>query len=203
MGFYIKCVSSKKISGNEAYYTISSKLLVNIMLCSKRHDHKSFKLRHIPYKIGWGRSRGRVLRVPPPPFRPQNPNGALLEHAAVVLIARLMWYTLHSTLYTRHSTLYTRHSTLHTLHSTLTLYTLYPYPRPPSAPHYCHMTLLPRAGQAQPRLRGLSPAHRYRGTSLIRNNSTLGPYSRTMPRALGGRDQVSRKRSGDVIGCPT
>ena len=34
--------------------------------------------------------------------------------------------------------------------------------------------------------------HRYRGTSLIRNHAPLGPYSRTMPRALwwslgGGR----------------
>ena len=26
----------------------------------------------------------------------------------------------------------------------------------------------------------------YRGTSLIRNRPPLGPYSRTMPRALGG-----------------
>ena len=27
---------------------------------------------------------------------------------------------------------------------------------------------------------------RYRGTSLIRNSAPLGPYSRTMPRALWG-----------------
>jgi len=26
----------------------------------------------------------------------------------------------------------------------------------------------------------------YRGTSLIRNRAPLGPYSRTMPRAIGG-----------------
>ena len=26
----------------------------------------------------------------------------------------------------------------------------------------------------------------YRGTSLIRNRAPLGPYSRTMPRVLGG-----------------
>ena len=29
-----------------------------------------------------------------------------------------------------------------------------------------------------------SPAHPYRGISLIRNSAPLGPYSRTMPRAL-------------------
>jgi len=29
-----------------------------------------------------------------------------------------------------------------------------------------------------------TPAVAYRGTSLIRNNAPLGPYSRTMPRAL-------------------
>ena len=32
----------------------------------------------------------------------------------------------------------------------------------------------------------LGAPHSYRGTSLIRNTLLLGPYSRTMPRVLGG-----------------
>ena len=58
----------------------------------------------------------------------------------------------------------------------------------------------------------------YRGTSLIRNRPPLGPYSRTMPRALwwsyGGREilvsEVSLKGSQgvndqglEVVPCPT
>ena len=38
-----------------------------------------------------------------------------------------------------------------------------------------------RRGESASRVRR---AVTYRGTSLIRNNALLGPYSRTMPRAL-------------------
>ena len=44
-----------KLSGNDVYFTILSILLVKIMLCSKLHRHKSFKLKHISCKI-----RGRT-----------------------------------------------------------------------------------------------------------------------------------------------
>ena len=35
-------------------------------------------------------------------------------------------------------------------------------------------------------LLGRSPGQVYRGASLVRNSVPLGPYSRTMPRVLGG-----------------
>ena len=34
----------------------------------------------------------------------------------------------------------------------------------------------------------------YRGTSLIRNSTFLGPYSRTMPRFLGGETDSGKAR---------
>jgi hypothetical protein len=45
----MKCVSIQKISGSEVYYTILSRLLVKIMLCSRLHCQRSFKLKHISY----------------------------------------------------------------------------------------------------------------------------------------------------------
>ena len=38
----------------------------------------------------------------------------------------------------------------------------------------------------------------YRGTSLIRKRLLLGPYSRTMPRVLGGSKGVGRFLMGEV-----
>jgi hypothetical protein len=45
--------------------------------------------------------------------------------------------------------------------------------------------------------------HPYRGTSLMRNNASLGPYSMTMPRALWwswGGGSVSYERGAPVEG---
>ena len=41
-----------------------------------------------------------------------------------------------------------------------------------------------RQRQRQKRVRGVKGRGGYRGASLIRNRAPLGPYSRTMPRAL-------------------
>ena len=41
------------------------------------------------------------------------------------------------------------------------------------------------------RIGGLMHPVSYRGTSLIRKRTALGPYSRTMPRVLGGPRGVS------------
>ena len=59
-----------KLSGNEVHYTILKILLVKIMLCSKLHCQKLFKLKHISYEIArcwrcWG---GRSSRQPRPSF---------------------------------------------------------------------------------------------------------------------------------------
>jgi len=50
-GSYLKCISVKKLSGNEVYYTICFILLVKIMLCSKLYCQIVFELKHILYKI--------------------------------------------------------------------------------------------------------------------------------------------------------
>ena len=50
-----------------------------------------------------------------------------------------------------------------------------PVPKPLVDPDFCAL-----------RTWDLAACIRYRGTSLIRNCAPLGPYSRTMPRVLGG-----------------
>ena len=44
--------STSKLSGNEVYHTIFLILLLKIMLCSKLHCQKLFRLKHISYIIG-------------------------------------------------------------------------------------------------------------------------------------------------------
>ena len=44
-------LSISKISGYEVHYTMSLILLVKIMLCSKLHCQKTFKLKVFSYKI--------------------------------------------------------------------------------------------------------------------------------------------------------
>ena len=75
--FYMKCVSIQKISGNEVHYPIFYILLVKIMLCSKLHCQKSFKLKHMSYKIP-GRLPGACVLHPSVTAFPRygsNPQG--------------------------------------------------------------------------------------------------------------------------------
>jgi len=43
-----------------------------------------------------------------------------------------------------------------------------------------------------------APSLDYRGTSLIRNRTPLGPYRRPMPRFLGGSKEGGRFSMGEV-----
>jgi len=63
----MKCVSLSKISGKEIYNTIFSISLVTIMLCSKLHCQKSFKSKHIAYKITTLTPEPRPRNPAPPP----------------------------------------------------------------------------------------------------------------------------------------
>ena len=85
-------------------------------------------------------------------------------------------FTLHPTLHTLHSTPYT------TLHPNPTLYTLHPAARR-LADESFGSGPMDRIDLGDSKFVHPSP---YRGTSLTRNRPTLGPYSRTMPRALWG-----------------
>ena len=59
---YEMCFNLLK-NGNEVYYTIFKALLVKIMLCSKLHGKKCFKLKHISYQVR-GRARAAVRAAP-------------------------------------------------------------------------------------------------------------------------------------------
>ena len=66
------CFNFQK-SGNEVYCTNALLLLIKMMLFSKLHCQKVFKLKHISYKIRWGCARCSCkatpslrLRAPPP-----------------------------------------------------------------------------------------------------------------------------------------
>ena len=114
-----------------------------------------------PYLSRSARSTRRSCLAPPSPLSKILDTAPCTLHPAP--------YTLHSAPRTLHPTPYTLHPAPHILHpSHHTLhpesYTLYPI--------------------SQERAVNAEVPPYYRGTSLIRNSALLGPYSKTMHRAL-------------------